>query len=105
MTNTATRLTIHNPNSGAALRRTLEYRIFSGRPSARRCACNGRFAALPDHADVPQPVHAGHDVRRDDGKDAACQLPPLLLCADVLTTIRSEERRVGKESRSRWSEE
>jgi len=31
-TNTATRLLIHNPNSGAALRRALEYRICSGRP-------------------------------------------------------------------------
>src|SRR6516225_1951826 len=97
VTNTATRLTIHNPNSGAALRRPLEYRICSGRPSARRCACDDRFAALPDDADVPQPVHAGRNIRRDDGKDAVRQLLPLLLCADVLTAIKRHE--IGRDPR------
>ena len=47
-------------------------------------------------------MYGAHDVRVEDVPDAALREPTDAVVR-VLRSCRSEERRVGKECRSRWS--
>ena len=47
--------------------------------------------------------NAGHTVKNERGKFVLNLLPSGILRPDVVCVMRSEERRVGKECRSRWS--
>src|SRR5256885_14453165 len=66
-----------------------QQRIFT-----RRWICAGRAAEIPEAGDYVLRTIAGESVIVVRGRDGALR---------AFYNVRSEERRVGKECRSRWS--
>src|SRR5205807_6615697 len=72
-------------------------RVFRGRGSSRNVGRGMSEAAQPEHAFLPR-----HALRRGD---PLVRQAPVIEADDAAAALRSEERRVGKECRSRGESE